>query len=87
MVVRAVLIDNRRLKVRFWSEADMNRKAKLAGSVESDPERRLAGRAHNEPRGSRIPCRGNDISRSLHAFANSAIVSFSNASAFFTLLR
>ena len=42
---------------------------------------------HTTSRGEPNSLRGNANNRSLYAFANSAIVSFSNAIAFFTLLR
>jgi hypothetical protein len=49
------------------------------------PSERL--RAFPEPREAEFPGEATTHHRSLHAFANSAIVSCSNASAFFTLSR
>ena len=51
-----------------------------------DPRTWLAG-PHTISRGAESPVKITYIIVPLHAFANSAIVSFSNASAFFTLSR
>ena len=48
-------MDKSCLKVRFWSGADMNRKARLTGSVENDPK--ATCRTLSAEGGSRLPQR------------------------------